>query len=325
MNRPWWRLGLLAAGVALAVWALPTRAAEPAPAPAARPAIAVDEKARTVTVPAVVAKQGAYDLLKGAIEYVLVAKGGKDYETLFVTACAAQDVDGALRKIGLRPGRPALSDAPPRGQPVRLFVAYEAAGKTVRRSADDFLAYLKTDKPVEPAAWPFTGSTRAINPDSGADVLQAAQTRNLIGLHWDDTSPLFQNPRAECRESNIYKANMALLPPAGTDVRFIFERAMPKIAEGTRRAHAFVSGRVQGVGFRDFTQNQARRLGVTGFVKNLPDGRVEAVLEGPAAAVAALVEEMGRGPRAAKVEAIAVKDETPEGEFQAFDVIVEGP
>ena len=325
MNRPWWRLGLLAAGVALAVWALPTRAAEPAPAPAAKPAITVDEKAHTVAIPAVAAKQGTYDVLKGAIEYVLVAKGGKDYETLFVTPCAPPDVYDALRKIGLRPGRPALSDAPPKGQPVRLFVEYEAAGKAVRRPLDEFLAHVKTGKPVEAAAWRFTGSTQAVNPESGAEVLQAALTRNLIGLHYDDTSPLLQNPREECRESNIYKANTQLLPPAGTAVRFVFERVMPKIAEGTRRAHVFVAGRVQGVGFRDFTENQARRLKVAGFVKNLPDGRVEAVIEGPAAAVAALVDEMRRGPRSAKVESIDVKDETPEGEFEAFDVVVEGP
>ena len=325
MNRPPGRLSLLVAGVVVAVWAQAPLACAAEPATAAKPAITVDEKARTVAIPALAAKQGTYDVLKGAIEYVLVAKGGKEYETLFVTPCAPQDVGEALRKIGLRPGRPALSDTPPKGQPVRLFVEYEAAGKAVRRPVDDFLAYLKTGKPVEAAAWPFTGSTRAVNPETGSDVLQAALTRHLVGLHYDDTSPLIQNPRAECRESNIYKANTKLLPAAGTAVRFVFERVTPKIPQGTRRARVFVSGRVQGVGFRDFTENQARRLKVAGFVKNLPDGRVEAVIEGPAAAVAALVDEMRRGPRAAKVEAIDVKDETPEGEFEAFDVVVEGP
>ena len=335
------RAAVLVVAIAVAIGAGFARAAEPAApalenkaapaeskaAPPGQPkaAVAVDEKARTVTIPAAAAKQGRYDVLKGAIEYALVAKGGKDYETLFVTPCAPQEVYEGLRKIGLRPGRPAIADAPPKGQPVLIFVEYEADGKPARRPIDDFLAYMKTDKPADPAPWLFTGSTWAINPDTGANVLQAAQTANLVGLHYDDTSPLLENSRAECRESNIYKANMKILPAAGTAVRIVFQRVLPKIAEGTRRVHVFVSGRVQGVGFRDFTQNQARRLKVAGWVKNLPDGRVEAVLEGPAKAVEDLLAEVKRGPRSAKVESVEAKDETPEGEFEAFDVVVEGP
>lgn len=328
------RAAVLAVAMAAAMGAGSLRAAEPAAAPPegkavppaeAKAAIAVDEKARTVTIPAVAAKQGRYDVLKGAIEYALVAKGGKDYETLFVTPCLPQDVYDALRRIGLRPGRPAIADSPPKGQPVLLFVEYEAGGKPARRPIEDFLAYTKTDKAVEPAPWLFTGSTLAVNPDTSENVLQAVKTASLVGLHYDDTSPLLENSRAECRESNIYKANAKVLPPAGTAVRIVFQRAAPKIAEGTRRVHVFVSGRVQGVGFRDFTQNQARRLKVAGWVKNLPDGRVEAVLEGPAKAVEDLLAEIKRGPRSAKVDSVDAKDETPEGEFGAFDVVVEGP
>lgn len=325
-------LSIIAGICVAAAWPVWAFAGEAPPAPAAdkpagpaeaRSAVAVDEKVRAVAIPATVAKQGTYDVLKGAIEYVLVAKGGKEYETLFVTPVSAQDLHDALRKIGLRPGRPAIGDDPPKGQPANLLVEYQDAGKTVRKPADAFLAYLKTDRPVEPAPWPFTGSTRAVDPQAGTDALAASQTRSLVGLHYDDTSPLFQNPRSECRESNIYKANTKALPPAGTAVRFIFERPAVKVPEGWRRAHVLVGGRVQGVGFRDFVQNQARRLKVVGFVKNLADGRVEAVMEGPGAAVAELVEQMKRGPRSARVESADVKDEPPQGEFDAFDVVVE--
>lgn len=64
-----------------------------------------------------------------------------------------------------------------------------------------------------------------------------------------------------------------------------------------RRVHVFVSGRVQGVGFRFFTETAARNLGLTGWVRNLSDGRVEAVIEGPSDKVAALLDQMRKGPQ----------------------------
>ncbi|MFP4058065.1 MAG: acylphosphatase [Candidatus Brocadiia bacterium] len=89
---------------------------------------------------------------------------------------------------------------------------------------------------------------------------------------------------------------------------------------GTRRVHVFLTGRVQGVGFRAFTQREARRLGLTGWVKNLADGRVEAVAEGPASKVEALLAKIRRGPRAARVEKLESRDEEPTGEFRQFEI-----
>ena len=66
-------------------------------------------------------------------------------------------------------------------------------------------------------------------------------------------------------------------------------------------AHAFVSGRVQGVFFRSQTRHIADRYGVNGWVRNLPDGRVEAVFEGEKEAVEALIEFCKRGPSGASV------------------------
>lgn len=84
-------------------------------------------------------------------------------------------------------------------------------------------------------------------------------------------------------------------------------------AERIRRRVA-VSGRVQGVFFRGATEEEARARGVDGWVRNRPDGSVEAVFEGPPDAVQALVEFCRRGPRWAHVEKVAVEEEPPESE-----------
>jgi acylphosphatase len=89
-------------------------------------------------------------------------------------------------------------------------------------------------------------------------------------------------------------------------------------AERTR-SHVFVSGRVQGVGFRAATRRHAGRRNVDGWVRNLDDGRVEAVFEGPPAAVAAMVEFCGEGSRAARVDDVAVETEPPAG-LSGFEV-----
>ena len=79
------------------------------------------------------------------------------------------------------------------------------------------------------------------------------------------------------------------------------------------RAHVFVSGRVQGVFFRATTRDTAWEVGVDGWVRNLEDGRVEAVFEGPATAVEAMVEFCHEGSDAAVVEDVDVTHEQPAG------------
>jgi acylphosphatase len=84
------------------------------------------------------------------------------------------------------------------------------------------------------------------------------------------------------------------------------------------RARIIVSGLVQGVFYRATMQEVARSLGVTGWVRNLPDGRVEAVAEGDEEAVKKLIEWAWRGPRLARVENVEVKWEDYRGEFRDF-------
>ncbi|WP_135534409.1 MULTISPECIES: acylphosphatase [Halostella] len=80
------------------------------------------------------------------------------------------------------------------------------------------------------------------------------------------------------------------------------------------RAHVFVSGRVQGVYFRATTRDTARENGVDGWVRNLQDGRVEAVFEGPEDAVEEMVEFCHEGSSSADVETVEVEYEEPESE-----------
>jgi acylphosphatase len=81
-----------------------------------------------------------------------------------------------------------------------------------------------------------------------------------------------------------------------------------------RRVHVFVAGRVQGVFFRASCAEQARVLGVAGWVGNAPDGRVEAAFEGPEAAVEAMVDWCRRGPAHARVDAVEIEPEAPANE-----------
>lgn len=81
-----------------------------------------------------------------------------------------------------------------------------------------------------------------------------------------------------------------------------------------------VSGRVQGVWFRQSTLQEATRLGVDGWVRNLADGRVEAWAQGEAAAVDALVAWCGRGPARAEVTGVDVDDVAPDAALRGFEV-----
>jgi len=80
-----------------------------------------------------------------------------------------------------------------------------------------------------------------------------------------------------------------------------------------------VRGRVQGVFFRDTTRRRAEAAGVAGWVRNRPDGAVEAVFEGDPAAVKELVEFARRGPSRAEVDSAEVTEEDPEG-LSGFEV-----
>jgi acylphosphatase len=87
------------------------------------------------------------------------------------------------------------------------------------------------------------------------------------------------------------------------------------------RAHIRVSGQVQGVFFRDSTRRKAEELGLSGWVKNLPDGKVEAVFEGPSDSVRKMVRWCEEGPQQAWVENVDTDFEDPGEDLQGFEVL----
>ncbi len=88
-----------------------------------------------------------------------------------------------------------------------------------------------------------------------------------------------------------------------------------------QRVRLFVTGKVQGVFFRQTLKVMAKKNGIFGWVKNLKDGRVEAVLEGDEEKISRLIEWAHGGPANARVEDVDIRNEKFTGEFSKFDVL----
>lgn len=87
-----------------------------------------------------------------------------------------------------------------------------------------------------------------------------------------------------------------------------------------KRIHIKVYGIVQGVGFRASTLRQARKLGLKGYVRNIPTGEVEIVAEGDESKINMLLEWAKKGPAGAVVESVEYKIEEPTGAFETFEI-----
>lgn len=87
-----------------------------------------------------------------------------------------------------------------------------------------------------------------------------------------------------------------------------------------KRLHLVVSGKVQGVFYRDFVRTEAEKLDVVGYVRNLRDGNVEMVAEGEDKDVEKFLATCKKGPLMAFVKNVDAKEEQPTGEFDGFDI-----
>ncbi len=87
------------------------------------------------------------------------------------------------------------------------------------------------------------------------------------------------------------------------------------------RVHTVIIGKVQGVFYRASTENEALRLGLSGWVRNLADGSVEAVFEGSRANVEKMLAWCGQGPPRARVAAVRTREEAATGEFEGFETL----
>jgi len=311
--------GLLAASCAVGI-ARVGRCAE-------APGLRVFADQRKIEIDGKVAKQDVYPQLKGVLEYVAACEGGKVYESLFILQPKPEEILEATRQLGLTRGKPAYDDGAgkhqmPEGQGVALWMRWkDAGGKEQLRRVEDFIRDEKTTETMPHSNWTYIGSEEVEDPASGKKVPQVAVVKNIISLHHQDPGVLIQNPLPTATDQSKHHCNRALLPKEGTSLTLIIEVPKREIAAGVGSLHAFVSGRVQGVGFREFTQQSAKKLKLSGWVKNLPDGRVEVVAEGEEKALAELEKAMRVGPRAAKVTNVEVTRGKATGLFDRFDVI----
>ena len=92
------------------------------------------------------------------------------------------------------------------------------------------------------------------------------------------------------------------------------------MSQGDASVHIIVSGVVQGVGFRFFTQRLARQYGLVGYVRNRPDGRVEADVEGPRGLLQDFLKEIRRGPRFGHVESLQAAWGEPTERYIRFEI-----
>lgn len=280
------------------------------------------QKERRVEVEGEISRDlGRYDVLQGAIEYLACAPGGKSYESILVLKCKPSEIYQALLSLGLQPGAPASVDASgkptrPRGPGVTLLVEWKGKEEQeVRVRAEDLIYNAKTKKLMERIEWVFTGSRRLEDPETGDQVLQADMTRNIISTHQADPSVILQNPLIEASDENLYKANEELLPNPGTQVKLIIDASRPLAYR------LLISGQVQGVGFRAFAKEQAERLGVVGYVKNLPDGKVESLIEGRAAILDEMMRRLKQDSRPAEVEKVSSKKLPASGKYNGFEIL----
>jgi acylphosphatase len=102
----------------------------------------------------------------------------------------------------------------------------------------------------------------------------------------------------------------------------VVTNALPIAGTTLKRIHVFINGRVQGVGFRAFTSRKVATLNlkVTGWVRNLPDGRVELVAEGSATDLGRLMAELAKGPPAARIDKVEQTEAAYTGEFKRFQI-----
>jgi len=286
---------------------------------------------RKVEIDGKVAKQDVYGAeLKGVLEYAATCEGGKVYESLFILQPKAEDILAACQQLGLKRGKAAVDQGPgkhtmPEGQGVMVWVRWkDAAGKEQLRRVEDFVRDEKTTETMPHCEWTYVGSEEVEDPGTGKKVPQVSIVKNIISLHHQDPGVLIQNPLPSATDQSKHHCNKALLPKEGTSLTLILEvpgKTSATAKAGASAMHAWVSGRVQGVNFRNFVQLHAKQLNVSGWVKNLPDGRVELVAEGDEKALKELEKFIRTGPRAAKVTNVEIKPEKPTGLFDRFDIL----
>ena len=183
----------------------------------------VDEKAGTVSFSAKAANNDKYEQLKGAIEFVIVMTGGKEYESCFVAPVDALKLHEGLKKIGAKPGKPAADEkTPATGGKLKISVKWKDGDKEIAHPIEKFVLDEETKKPMENVQWLYQGSKEGFVPETGDMGLIVQSTKNLMGLYQGESAPLITNP-LPLMTGHRYKVNKALLPKEGTALTIVME------------------------------------------------------------------------------------------------------
>lgn len=287
--------------------------------------IQIVEKEQKIILKGEISKAlGQYDEeLKGAVEYMACGPTGKVYESIVTTEASAQDVYEAIEKLGVKPGTSHYfdhekeKDVSPTGTTFLISVEWEKDGKTKRARADELIYNFKEDKRLPPIAWIYSGSREVPDLDSDdeeAMMPYAFMSDHIVALFQTDGTALFQNPLPESLKENLYRKNDDIMPALGTPINLILE------VNRQMQMYVLISGKVQGVGFRNFTQRNAKLLGINGYAKNLANGKVEVVAEGEKLKLNSLIEKLWVGPRVSRVDDIKIEERKFTGEYQTFGV-----
>jgi hypothetical protein len=186
----------------------------------------VDEKAGTISFGARAAKQDVYEQLKGAIEYLIVMPGGKEYESALVAPIDPAKLDEGMKKLGWKPGKPGseAEKTPPEGAKLKITVEWKDGDKARKEPAESLIQDVVAKKAMAPGAWIYSGSKEAFDPVSESMKLATASSKNVIALFHNDQTVLVQ-PQTLAKDPHQFKANKELLPKEGTPVKVTIEAA----------------------------------------------------------------------------------------------------
>lgn len=287
--------------------------------------IQIKEKEQQILLKGEISKAlGEYEShLKGAVEFLLCGPTGKKYESIIVVDATGKEIYDAMDTLGVKPGHPVDLDIetdeliPAKGPTVIISVEWEEDGKQKKVRAEDLLHNVKTNKSMKHVGWIYTGSRLIFDLDSedeDAMIPLAFSSNDLIALNHGDPSTLFVNPLPESSEENLYKKNDNVLPDLGTPVTLTIE------VNRKMQLYVLISGKVQRVGFRNFTKINASQLNVNGYAKNLSNGKVEVVMEGKKVQLDALLKQIWIGPSASKVDDVKIEERAYTGEYKTFGI-----
>lgn len=266
---------------------------------------------------------GQYDdHLKGIVEFLVCSKGGKEYESIIVVDEDPKVIFEMVLSLGVERGVPAAYNedsgqmVAPKGTGFLIDVEWIIDSERTRVRAEELLYNVKTKKTMPYVAWIFSGSRQVYDLESDDEdkmIPQAFVSNSIVSLQNLDASALFQVPLPEAVE-NTYRKNDQLLPPLGTKVKLIIE------VNRRMQLYIMVGGKVQGVGFRYFTERSAKGLGLVGYVKNLPTGQVEIVVEGNKLELDQFIELVEKGPAIATVTDVKIQERSLTKYYKIFEI-----